>query len=222
MDQAVRYNRFLLDQILRWAGGKRVILDFGAGNGRFAIAVHQAGIGVHAIEADPGLREKISAGDVVAHAGFAALANREFDGIYTLNVLEHIEDDDAVLSEFHEHLRAGGGLLVYVPAFALLFSSNDVRVGHVRRYRRRPLVAQLERAGFIVDDARYVDSIGFAAGLAYRFLGDREGDLDLRAVRFYDAVLFPISRVLDRVLDRFLGKNLLILAHKPAAAEHAA
>ena len=222
MDQAVRYNRFLLDQILRWAAGKHVILDFGAGNGRFAIAVQQAGIGVHAIEADPGLREIISAGDVVAHAGFAALANREFDGIYTLNVLEHIEDDDAVLSKFHEHLRAGGGLLVYVPAFALLFSSNDVRVGHVRRYRRRPLVAQLERAGFIVDQARYVDSIGFAAGLVYRFLGDREGGLDLRAVRFYDAVLFPISRVLDRVLDRFLGKNLLILAHKPAAAEHAA
>lgn len=219
MDQAVRYNRFLLDQILRWAGRKHVILDFGAGNGRFAIAVHQAGIGVHAIEADPGLREKISAGDVVAHADFTALANREFDGIYTVNVLEHIEDDEAVLSEFHEHLREGGGLLVYVPAFALLFSSNDVRVGHVRRYRRRPLVAQLERAGFIVDDARYVDSIGFAAGLFYRFLGDREGDLDLRAVRFYDAVLFPISRVLDRVLDRFFGKNLLILAHKPTAAE---
>lgn len=221
MDQAIRYNRFLLNQVLRWADGKRVILDFGAGNGRFAIAVHQAGIGVHAIEADPGLREKISMGDVVAHAGFAALANREFDGIYTLNVLEHIADDDAVLAEFHAHLRPGGGLLVYVPAFALLFSSNDVRVGHVRRYRRGPLVAQIERAGFVVDDARYVDCIGFAAGFVYRFLGDREGDLDLRAIRFYDAVLFPISRVFDRILDRFLGKNLLIVAHKSAAAENA-
>ena len=51
MDQAVRYNRYLLDQLIRWGKGKRRILDFGAGNGRFAIALHEAGYEIHAIEA---------------------------------------------------------------------------------------------------------------------------------------------------------------------------
>jgi hypothetical protein len=87
-------------------------------------------------------------------------------------------------------------------------------VGHVRRYRLRDLSQRIKDAGFAVERARYVDSIGFFAGLAYRFFGDADGDLDVRAVRLYDRVVFPISRVLDSLFGRILGKNLLVLAVK--------
>lgn len=215
MDLAINYNRYLLDELLGWARGKSRLLDFGAGNGRFAISLHDSGFELHAIESDPQLREKISAAGVTAHSALSRLSEPGFDGIYTLNVLEHIEDDEAVLKEFNRLMHPGGGLLIYVPAFHVLFSANDVRVGHVRRYRRGPLVAKIERAGFIVDEARYVDCIGFVAALVYRAVGDRDGGLEPSVIQFYDRMLFPLSRALDRILERLLGKNLLVIAHKP-------
>jgi SAM-dependent methyltransferase len=219
MDEAVKYNRYLIDLLLDWATDKQRILDFGAGNGRFGIAMHEAGHEVHAVESDPGLRQKISAGGVIAHAGLASLSGDPFDGIYTINVLEHIDNDEALLANFYGRLLPGGGLLVYVPAFELLFSANDARVGHVRRYRRAGLVEKVERAGFIVDAAQYADCIGFAAAIAYRLLGDRDGGLNLRAVQFYDRILFPISRTFDRIFEGFFGKNLILHAHKPGSEE---
>ena len=217
MDLAVRYNRYLRDQVLDWAENKSRLLDFGAGNGRFAISLQKRGLEIHAIETDPELRSMIDRGGVVAHANLSDVSGEIFDGIYTLNVLEHIEDDEAILRQFHDRLAPMGGLLIYVPAFDVLFSANDVRVGHVRRYRRPSLVAKLEKAGFVVDQAHYADCIGFFATLAYRIFGDRDGGLNPTTIRFYDRVLFPVSRVLDRVFEHFFGKNLLVLAHKPKA-----
>ncbi len=215
MDEAVRYNRYLLDLLQGWSSRAHRILDFGAGNGRFAIAMRALDREMHAVESDPNLREKIAAGGVVAHASLSEVAASDLDGIYTINVLEHIDDDRDVLIAFHEHIRPGGGLLIYVPAFDILFSANDRRVGHVRRYRRSELVKKVEATGFVVDAAVYVDCIGFAAALAYRVFGDRDGGLNLGAIRFYDRFLFPVSRLLDRVFERFFGKNLLVTAHKP-------
>ena len=97
----------------------------------------------------------------------------------------------------------------------MLFSANDERVGHVRRYTRSTLVNRIRDAGFVVERARYVDSLGFFAALGYRFFGNDDGGLDLRAVRLYDRVVFPMSRVLDRITWLLFGKNLLVHAVRP-------
>ncbi|MFQ5415778.1 MAG: class I SAM-dependent methyltransferase [Myxococcota bacterium] len=214
MDEAVHYNRFLVDQLMQWGGSLGPLLDFGAGNGRFAAALHERSVDVHAIEPDPLLREKIGNRGVRTYESLEAAGEGRFAGVYTLNVLEHLEDDRAILAGFHRCLVPGGGLLVYVPAFELLFSANDARVGHVRRYRLAGLCERIRAAGFAVERARYVDSIGFFAGLAYRLFGDADGDLGVRAVRLYDRVVLPISLLLDSVLGRVLGKNLLVTAIK--------
>ena len=103
-----------------------------------------------------------------------------------------------------------------MPAFRALFSANDVRAGHVRRYRRGELVERTESAGFQMESARYVDALGFPAGLWYRFFGNRDGGLDVGAVRLYDRVVFPVSRQLDRLAQGFVGKNLLVTAVSPS------
>lgn len=71
-----------------------------------------------------------------------------FDLIGAFDVIEHIEDDEAVLAEVHKALRPGGGILLTVPQHAWLWSPVDVFAGHARRYRRKDLVEKLERAGF--------------------------------------------------------------------------
>lgn len=216
MEQAVRYNRFLIDELAAWGRGAAALLDFGAGNGRFCVALLERGHAMHAVEPDPRLRGRIAERGVDAREALGEFdPAARFGGIYTVNVLEHIEDDAGLLRAFFERLEPGGRLFVYVPAFQLLFSANDRRVGHLRRYRRRPLVALVRQAGFEIERACYVDSLGFFAGLAYRWFGNRDGGLDVGAVRLYDGVLFPVSRVLDRVLGRWFGKNLLVTAVRP-------
>ncbi|MGI9264633.1 MAG: class I SAM-dependent methyltransferase, partial [Gammaproteobacteria bacterium] len=112
-------------------------------------------------------------------------------------------------------LRPGGRLLLYVPAFNVLFSSMDRKVGHFRRYRRRQLVALAGAAGFTVEQGRYVDSLGFLAALLYRFVGGDSGDINRRSLAVYDRFVFPLSRLLDTILWPFAGKNLLVTAAKP-------
>jgi SAM-dependent methyltransferase len=212
MEEAVRYNRFLIAELARWARGLRSVLDFGAGNGRFALALRERGVEVTAIEPDPLLAGSIRARGVPAVADLEDLGEIRVDGVYSINVLEHVEDDRAVLAAFRRRLRSGGRLFVYVPAFPILFSANDARVGHLRRYRRRELIARVREAGFAIESARHVDSLGFAAGLGYRLFGRRDGGLDPAKVRLYDRLVFPVSRCLDLLCDRFVGKNLLLRA----------
>jgi hypothetical protein len=88
----------------------------------------------------------------------------------------------------------------------------DRRVGHVRRYRRSRLVRLLEQAGYSVEKARYADSLGFVAALVYRVLGSDDGSINRRALAFYDRWVFPVSVLLDRVVGRWFGKNVIVLA----------
>jgi SAM-dependent methyltransferase len=216
MEEAVRYNRFLIETLADWGRGAGPLLDFGAGNGRFCVALQERGHAMHAVEPDAPLRARIAERGVDARESLDGFEpGARFDGIYTVNVLEHIEDDTGLLRAFYERLRPGGRLLVYVPAFDLLFSANDRRVGHLRRYRRGGLVERVRAAGFELERAEYVDSLGFFAGLAYRFFGNRDGGLDVGAVRLYDGVVFPLSRLFDRLVSCWFGKNLLVTAVRP-------
>ena len=64
------------------------------------------------------------------------------------DVLEHIEDDQAVLGQLFQAVRPGGGLLLTVPQHPSLWSEADVRACHKRRYTRQELVRKVESAGF--------------------------------------------------------------------------
>lgn len=71
-----------------------------------------------------------------------------FAVVGAFDVLEHIPEDESVLRELHKALLPGGGLLVTVPQHPALWSAVDVYAHHARRYRRRELVAKLQRTGF--------------------------------------------------------------------------
>jgi len=74
----------------------------------------------------------------------------EFDVIGAFDVLEHIEEDEAVLAQLRHGVRPGGGILLTVPQHPSLWSDTDVRAHHVRRYVADDLKAKVERAGFEV------------------------------------------------------------------------
>jgi SAM-dependent methyltransferase len=212
MSAAENYNRFLLETVRRYAPARGRILDFGAGNGEFAVPLSKRGLDVTALEPDALLRSKIAEQGVRAVAGSEELPDGAFDYIYTLNVLEHIEDDLGALEALHSKLRPGGRLLVYVPAFPILYTSMDAKVGHVRRYTRRTLTTAVAGAGFAIEEVRHVDSLGFLAALLFKAIGSKDGTINVRALRLYDRVAFPVSRLIDLAAERWIGKNLLLVA----------
>ena len=217
MKHAERYNRFLEETIKRhWKGGRG--LDFGAGAGTFAIPLARSGFDVTCVEPDEELRRTLEAAGLPAHARLESVPAASVDFVYSLNVLEHIEDDAGMLPVLAERLKPGGELLLYVPAFGLLFSAMDVKVGHFRRYRKTTLRALVEASGLRVERAEYVDSLGFFATLLFKWFGNRSGVVSPGSVRLYDRFAFPLSRLVDVLLHPWLGKNLLVLAARAPAS----
>lgn len=212
---ARNYNAWLAGLVLEALPASGRLLDFGAGIGVFAESVRGAGREVEAVEPEPVHARRLGEVGLTCHPSLKVLPSGVFSGAYTLNVLEHIEDDVAALQEVRRVLRPGAPLLVYVPALPILFSAMDRRVGHHRRYRMGGLRSALEAAGFTVASIRYADVLGVPAALVYRLVGPTDGSLNPVGVRLYDRLLFPVSRRVDRLTSRLLGKNLIAIARAP-------
>lgn len=194
------------------------ILEFGAGIATLAeIWRSRFGVRPSCLEIDESQREQIIRRGFRCYASIEEI-NQRFDGIYTSNVLEHIEDDVLVLNQLREALNPGGTLSIYVPAFMHLYSPMDAAIGHYRRYEKKELVSKVQGAGFEVEICHYADSIGFFAWLWMKHQS-RDASVGLasaKSLRFYDRVIYPISRFADRLgFKHLFGKNLLLIARRP-------
>ena len=72
----------------------------------------------------------------------------EFDVIGAFDVLEHIEEDEAVLSQLHKALKPDGVLLLTVPQHPRLWSTADEYACHIRRYTCAEIEMKVRKAGF--------------------------------------------------------------------------
>ena len=215
MSEAKNYNAWLRDNLVSRCAAGSAVLDFGSGSGTFARLMRDAGFSVTCVEPDALLAGRLSVEGFEVVPRCEDLGDRRFDFIYTLNVLEHIENHQAAMSSLAARLTTGGTLLVYVPAFPILFGPMDRKVGHVRRYRAQHLAELARSCELDIGVIRYADSLGFLAALVHRFIGSSDGVLSRRAVVAYDSLVFPASRVLDRLAGGLVGKNLLMIAHSP-------
>jgi len=94
--------------------------------------------------------------------------SNKFDSIYILDVLEHIDDQVAILKSAQNYLTPSGKILVTVPAFEFVWSPHDDFVHHVRRYTKAGLKKVLEDSGYRVERISYFNSILFPLALIQR------------------------------------------------------
>lgn len=129
------------------------VLDIGCGAGN--MIHHLARYGrVKGVEVDPRPVAMAQARGYDVRQGDATrgipFPDASFDLVSALDVIEHVDEDEAILREAYRVARPGGILAITTPAFQWLWSYNDVLNGHKHRYTPQELRERVERAGFHV------------------------------------------------------------------------
>ena len=124
-----------------------------------------------------------------------------FDAVICMNVLEHIEDDQAALSHMLGLLAPGGSLFLLVPAHAFLYSAFDAGAGHFRRYNKRGMRELFDRSAGsrgLAMQQFYFNSVGALGYWAvYKLLRkEPRGGADSE-IGWFDRLIVPWQRRLE-------------------------
>lgn len=130
-----------------------------------------------------------------------------FDTIIYIDVLEHIENDRLELETASRLLVDGGKIIILSPAHLFLYSPFDKKIGHFRRYNQK-MLADIVPSKMSIIQSQYLDSVGFFASLANRLLL-KQTDPTISQILFWDRVLVPMSKILDRLILFKAGKSIL-------------
>lgn len=143
-------SRLLTDQV----PGR--LLEIGCGRGDFLRRLGPKGW--HGIGFEPSAEAAaVAARAVSAYSDRFKIVSTDaeilgrFPTVLALEVLEHIEDDRAVLARWHSWVEPGGALILSVPAHPAYWSLSDEVGGHVRRYTRDSLRDLLTETGFAIE-----------------------------------------------------------------------
>ncbi len=227
-------NRLIVWALQRFFSGAESLLEVGCGTGfvlsgiaaalpRLRLAGSEAdgeGLAFAASRVPGAVLMQMDAG----HIPF----EEEFDVVAAFDVIEHIEDDRAVLREMHRAAKAGGGFMVTVPQHRFLWSEYDVRARHVRRYRARELREKALGAGFeIVKMTSFVTlllPLMYASRLAQR--APQAGYDPLAELKIAPWLNRTFEQALDfeRALIRWgvslpVGGSLLVVARRPKTSD---
>ena len=128
-----------------------------------------------------------------------------FDLVTALDVIEHVDEDEAILREAGRVLKPGGILAVSTPAFQWLWSYNDEINGHKHRYSSRELRERVARAGLRVRRITFGFFLVFPMSAPLILLRNRLGaKKDLRSHHLsqdeYQVEMEPVSPWLNTLL----------------------
>jgi SAM-dependent methyltransferase len=208
------------------AGPYPSILDVGAGSGVFSRMLTDSGIAESSVCVDPNYTDAFLAADDPAPIDFVrSVTETDASLVLMIDVIEHVDDDVALIADYARMVTPGTKFLISVPAFNFLWSSHDEFLEHRRRYTLETLENSVRAAGLQPVSLRYFFGMLFPAVAAMR-IADRalKGDKDatesalkpspewltkmLVAVHDLErATLFPVNRL--------AGVTAFCLAEKP-------
>jgi hypothetical protein len=214
---ANNYRRALLKLFAPHLHGR--VIEIGAGCGQFTEHLRQLSAVQYLLAVEPNarfcaeFRNAFPAQPLVEGAITAISEPGPWNGIVSINVLEHIREDENELVIYASLLKkAQGRLCLFVPARQEIYAPIDGDFGHHRRYSRDNLHRKLDRAGFKIVKLHYFNFIGyFAWWLSFRVMGQRK--FNSAMVRLFDRVIFPVGFGLESHLAwPPIGQSLIAVA----------
>lgn len=205
------------------------VLDVGAGSGVFSRMLTAEGIAERATCVDPNYTDaQMKAASSARVSYVRSVAETDASLVLMIDVIEHVDDDVALVRDYARMAPGGARFVISVPAFNFLWSSHDDFLDHRRRYTLDTLEKTVRDAGLQPLSLRYFFGALFPAVAALRLAdralkGDKEanasalkaapGWLNRSLVAIHDlerAALFPFNRI--------AGVTAFCLAEKPALA----
>lgn len=157
-DGVMRFAKPLLGAMAQ--GKKLRILDAGCGCGNLITRLSQWGkvVGTDASrDALTFCNQRSSADLVESSVEQSPLHDDQFDFVFALQIIEHIENDLAAMKELYRVTKPGGFLIVTAPACMFLWGYHDEKFGHVRRYGKSELFRLAQNSKFIVAKICYLN-----------------------------------------------------------------
>ena len=134
------------------------ILDAGCGWGVTLEALEERGykasgmdVSRQALERLDGPDRQLIEADLTFPLDPTPVAHAAFDAVLALDVIEHLDDDNAALTNLARLVRPGGLMIVSVPAGPELFSEFDQIQGHRRRYRPEDVRGAFDHTGLLIE-----------------------------------------------------------------------
>lgn len=217
MSQAVWYNQWTLGKFSKFLKGK--ILEVGCGIGNFTKTLTGYGQ-VFAIDINKEYINQTS--KLIADRGQAGFGNIEtgiyffdaqkFDSVVCINVLEHIKNDDAALSNLFKLLKVGGIVILLVPLHQFLYGEIDKAIGHFRRYEANALIKKLQNIDFKIIKVR---KLNFLGSLGWFVSGKilKEIIVTDQKIKIFNLIA-PFILPLEDLIEPPVGTSILIVAQK--------
>lgn len=157
------------------------------------------------------LAADISNRGMMRSAGFGT-----FDTVLCCNVLEHVTDHRQSVLNMLDLLRAGGRLLLFVPALQSLYGSLDRLAGHERRYNKAMICELFKGLPAELRRVEYVNPVGGVGWWINSRVGHRDLDSSVvnTQIKFFTKYVMPISRAITPLTKRFFGQSLVTEAEK--------
>ena len=209
---AENYNKYVADLFFSNIDKTENILDFGAGYGLITEKFKKKGYKISAVEINKTALEKLNDKNIDSY-NLIEKVPKSINCIISLNVLEHIEDDDKYIKKFYNHLPQNGKLILYLPSSNLIWTELDDMVNHKRRYSKSGIVELLNSNSFEIEKIFFVDFIGWIV-LFFLKMFRLKLDFDKRKIKFYDKFIFRTFKFTDYFFKNIIGKNLFIVASK--------
>lgn len=220
-------NRLILWALRTYHSTARSFLEVGCGTGFVLSGVGSAFPGIALSGSEIFLEGLSHAAERMPDATFMQMDARhvpfedEFDVVGAFDVLEHIEEDRAVLSQFHRALKPGGLLLLTVPQHPWLWSAADESACHVRRYAMGELEGKIRARGMRIERSTSFVSLLLPAMLLSRRKQKKPGaehdvTAELRLPRLLNECLYGVMRGEAQLIK--LGLNLPIGGSRLIAA----
>lgn len=134
-----------------------------------------------------------------------------FDSVFSLNVVEHIKDDDLAIKNMVKLLKPGGNLVILVPAYQALYNNFDTTLEHYRRYNKKSLTKLMGNYGEIISSF-YFNAVGtlgwWVSGKLFKNKMIPEGEMKL-----YNS-LVPIIKIVDKVTFNKVGLSVICVIKK--------
>jgi len=133
----------------------------------------------------------------------------QFETVLSVNLLETVEDPQAVLTSMAMCLKAGGALVVLTPQGKGLYGTLDRGMGTKRRFDVDDLAAMLGKIGFRIEQQRQINKIGavgwlFSSRVLHRSRISRPG------LKLWDKSVWLLRRI--DVLLPWRGLSLVVVA----------